>query len=76
VVEGGGMTKVEHAEQTLYMELQDFFPDAYFVGVGKSLTNEIVLIVYLDTSCGDFPSLPGDWEGFRVVVKDLSSMIS
>lgn len=70
------MTKVEHAEQTLYSELLRRCPGVYFVGVGKHLSNEIVLIVYLDSSAKNIPSLPKDWEGFRVVVKDVESILS
>lgn len=70
------MTKVEHAEHSLYEQLLDFCSEPYFVGVGKNLSNEIVLIVYLGTETNCPPPLPTDWEGFRVVVKDLRSMIS
>ena len=69
------MTKVEHAEHSLYHHLKKF-REVYFVGVGKHLSNEIVLIVYLKMENGSVPALPEDWEGFRVVVKDLSSIIS
>lgn len=70
------MTKVEYAEQTLYEQLLGFCPEVFFVGVGKHLSNEIVLIVYLNTSSEILPPIPEDWEGFRVVTKDASSMLS
>ena len=68
------MTKVEYAEQTLYDSLLDAIHGIYFVGVGKQISNEIVLVVYLETESE--PVLPAEWEGFRVVTKSLYAMIS
>ena len=71
------MTKVEYAEQTLYRELSDICPETFFVGVGKRISNEIVLIIYIDTGDTDVLScLPDNWEGFRIIVKNLDSLIS
>jgi len=69
------MTKVQHAESSLYAQLLGHFSETYFVGVGKNLSNEIVLIVYMNPETTNPPPLPADWEGFRVVVKDLRSLV-
>lgn len=73
--EGHSMTKVQQAEHTLYGGISDVYPDVFFVGIGKQLSNEIVLIVYMDDAT-KLPVLPESWEGFRVVRRSLESLIS
>jgi hypothetical protein len=70
------MTRVEHAERTLYLDFASLYPEPFFVGVGKELDNEIVLVMYIDMNDETAPYIPDDWEGFRVVVKELNSLIS
>lgn len=70
------MTKVEQAEHTLYMEVSDMYSGVFFVGVGKELPDKIVLIVYIDMDDETVPYITDSWEGFRVIVKELESLIS
>lgn len=80
-VGGSTMTKVEQAETTLYTNLIDGFSGVVFVGIGKEVSSEIVLVVYIDKDAcvngnsNDVPVIPSDWYGFRVVVNDLTSLI-
>jgi len=70
------MTKVQQAESTLYAEISEIYDGVFFVGVGKQLTNEIVLVVYVNTLDDKAPYVPEDWGGFRTIIKSLDSLIS
>lgn len=70
------MTKVEQAERTLYVEISEMYTGPFFVGVGKQLTNEIVLIVYIGKSDETTLYIPEDWGGFRILIRSLDSLIS
>ena len=69
------MNKVEHAEQSLYRNLVTSYPHPIFVGVGKQISNEIVLVIYVDTSSELNFAVPVSWEGFRVVLRDLCAAV-
>ena len=70
------MSKIEFAEQSLYSLMTNFYPKTFFVGVEKAKLNEVVIVVYLNVDDIDgFLSLPATWEGFRVIIKELRTLI-